>query len=72
MLGFQPQQATIMIVLNAPVEERIGGWNTLKSDIQKLSMLGKNNEVIYYELQFCLVGVWLPVAYFATAPSQLF
>jgi hypothetical protein len=72
VLGFQPQQATIMIVLNAPVEERIGGWNTLKSDIQKLSMLGKNNEVIYYELQFCLVGVWLPVAYFATAPSQLF
>jgi hypothetical protein len=26
------------ILSDAPVEERIGGWNTLNSDIQKLSM----------------------------------
>ncbi len=25
----------------------------------------------YYELQFCLVDVWLSVVYFANAPSQL-
>jgi hypothetical protein len=33
------QQATIIIVSNAPVEERIGSRNTLKSNIQKLSVL---------------------------------
>jgi hypothetical protein len=43
---------TVIIVMYAPVDERIGHWNMSKSDIQKLSvLLKKNNEVVnYYKL----------------------
>jgi hypothetical protein len=30
------------------------------------------NKVVYYELQFCLVDAWSPVAYFSNAPYQFF
>ncbi len=30
--------ASIIVLSNAPVEEQKGGWNILKSDIQKLSI----------------------------------
>jgi hypothetical protein len=30
MLGYQPQQAAIIIVSDASVEEWIGGWNIAK------------------------------------------
>jgi hypothetical protein len=30
MLGYQPQQTTIIIVTNAPVDEGIGHWNVIK------------------------------------------
>jgi hypothetical protein len=56
----------------ALVEEQIGCWNIVESNIQKMSVSPQYNEVIYYESQFCLVDVQSLVAYFATAPSQLF
>ncbi len=33
--GISPQQGAIIIVTNAPVDERIGHWNVLKNAILK-------------------------------------
>jgi hypothetical protein len=37
--GISPQQRTIIIVTNAPVDEQIGHWKVFKSNIKKLSVL---------------------------------
>jgi hypothetical protein len=47
--GILPQQRTVIIVTNAPVYERIEGWNVLKGNIKKLSVLLKKlQSYLYY------------------------
>jgi hypothetical protein len=36
VLGYQPQQMTIIIVMNAPVDEQIGGWNVVEKQYEKV------------------------------------
>jgi hypothetical protein len=73
MLGYQPQQRTIIIVTNVPVDERIGHWNMVKKQYEEVECVTvKKSEVDYTMLQFYLFGGQVLVAYFATAPSQIF
>jgi hypothetical protein len=37
-VGISPQQRTTILVMDAPVDEWIGHWNVLKSNIKKLSV----------------------------------
>jgi hypothetical protein len=36
MLGYQPQQRTIIIVMDAPVDERIGHWNVIRKQYKEV------------------------------------
>jgi hypothetical protein len=36
VLGYQPQQTAIIIVTNAPVDERIGPWNVVKKQYEEV------------------------------------
>ena len=58
---------------NAPEDERIGCWNMVKKRYEEVEYVAVKTKWFtnYYELQFCLVDIWLLVVYFANAPSQL-
>jgi hypothetical protein len=65
------QQKAIVIVNNALVGERIGGWySVLKARCRKgyIALVMKYLKVIM--LRFCLVNVQALAVYFANAPSQ--
>ncbi len=65
---------TIIIVLNAPVEEQIGGWNVLikqYTEVEYVVVKRKYFIILSYNSRFCLVDVQASVVYLANAPSQL-
>jgi hypothetical protein len=63
-----------IIVLNAPVEERIGGQNVYKKQYTEVEYVTVKTKyfIMSYDSGFCLVDVQASVVYFANAPSQLF
>jgi hypothetical protein len=36
LLGYQPQQRTIILVTNAPVDEQIGHWNMIEKQYDEV------------------------------------
>jgi hypothetical protein len=62
------------LFLNAPVEERIGGWNVDKMQYIKVEYIAVKTKyfIMSYNSGFCLVNVRSSAVYFANGPSQLF
>ncbi len=61
-------------LLNASVEERIGGWNVgIKQYTEVKYVAVKTNYfiIVSYVFRFCLVGVQVLAVYLANTPSQL-
>jgi hypothetical protein len=60
--------------LNAPVEERNGGWNVDKEQYTEVEYVAVKTSyfIMSYNSGFCLVNVQALAVYFAKAPSQLF
>ncbi len=42
MLGYQPQQRTIEIVTNTPMDEQIGCWNDIKKQYKEVKYVHVN------------------------------
>ncbi len=61
-------------MLNAPVEERIGGWNVYKKQYTEVEYVAVKTKyyIMSYDSGFCLVDVWASAVYFSNTPSQLF
>jgi hypothetical protein len=62
------------ILLNAPVEEWIGGWNVGKKQCTKVEYVAVKMKyfIMSYNSGFCLVDVQASAVYFANSPSWLF
>ncbi len=64
---------TIIIVSNAPVEERIGDWNvSIKqyTEVEYVTSVNKVFIIVSYNSRFCLVNNQASAVYLANAPSQ--
>ncbi len=61
-------------MLNAPVEEWIGGWNEYKKPCTKVEYVAVKTKyfIMNYNSGFCLVDVRASAVYFTNALSQLF
>ncbi len=61
-------------MLNAPLEERIGGWSVDKKRYTKVEYVVVKTKyfIMSYNSGFCLVNVRALAVYFVNAPSQVF
>jgi hypothetical protein len=56
--GISPQQRTIIIVMNAPVDERIGHWNVVKKQYKEVEYVPvKITKLVIFEVRFYLFDV---------------
>ncbi len=59
---------------NAPVEERIEGWNVGRMQYTEVEYVAVKTKyfIMSYNSGFCLVDVQVAAVYFSNTPSQLF